>query len=285
MANSSEALITPPPNAGQVPAVWGSLLFHPVGIYDLQRHLGTLSSEPGIFTAFRDQFDYADLAWFAPGLAKSSLDSLPPYKFYSEYLILRENVPWNAQGTDLRSTLRKCLQELLFDTAALLDRTFGGTTLIVHVEGGTRPGSLKQPEYVKADVYFPNHMIRKVPHTSKAVFDIIQRFIRDIGDPTIVRFEKCVEKLWKLSKPTATPPPYPAQHAHPSASPPGSSIFTYYGQRQSVIVLSDSDDNDEDTTLSDQLSACLKKQSELNTELCQVQEILQQTEGALANSQ
>lgn len=138
---------------------------------------------------------------------------------------------------------------------------------------------------MKADVYFPNHMIREVPHTSKAVFDIVQRFIQDIGVPTIVRFEKCVEKLWKLSKPTATPPPYPAQHAHPSASPPGSSIFTYYGQRQSVIVLSDSDDDDEDTTLSDQLSACLEKQSELNTELCQVQEILQQTEGALANSQ
>lgn len=120
MANSSEALITPPPNAGQVPAAWGSLSFHPVGIYDLRRRLGTLSSEPGIFTAFRDRFDYADLAWFAPGLAKSSSDSLPPYKFYSEYLILRENVPWNAQGTDLRSTLRKRLQELLFDTVRCL---------------------------------------------------------------------------------------------------------------------------------------------------------------------
>jgi hypothetical protein len=141
-----------------------------------------------------------------------------------------------------------------------LDRTFGGTTLIVHVEGATRPGSPNEPEYVKADVYFPGHMIREEPYISIVVSDIVQQFIRDIGIPTIERFNRCSRLLWNMSSYSGPiPAPYPMQTALPIASPPGSSVFTYYGKQNRAAVLdSDSDDNDkpqstENTALRTQL--------------------------------
>ena len=53
--------------------------------------------------------------------------------------------------------------------------------MVVHVEGATRPGSPNEPEYIKANVYFPGHMVREEPYTSNVVSDIVQRFIRNIG--------------------------------------------------------------------------------------------------------
>jgi len=131
--------------------------------------------------------------------------------------------------------------------ASLWDRTFGGTTLIIHVEGATRPGSPNEPQYVKADVYFPGHMVREVPYTSIVVSDIVQWFIRDIGIPTIERFNRCARLLWNMSPYSGPiPAPYPLQTTSPMASPPGSSVFTYYGkQYQAVVVNSDSDDEDQ----------------------------------------
>ena len=48
-------------------------------------------------------------------------------------------------------------------------------TLVVHVEGATWPRFLNEPEYVKADVYFPGHMVCEVPYTSVFVSNIVQQ--------------------------------------------------------------------------------------------------------------
>ena len=90
-------------------------------------------------------------------------------------------------------------------------------------------------------------MIREVPYTSIVVSDIVQRFIHDVGLPTIERFDRCSHLLWKTAPPYSgpIPEPYPTQTTSPMASPPGSSIFTYYGkQNRAAVVDFDSDDGD-----------------------------------------
>ncbi|PPQ88109.1 hypothetical protein CVT25_014701 [Psilocybe cyanescens] len=73
--------------------------------------------------------------------------------------------------------------------ASLLDRAFGGTTLVIHIPGTARPGSPKQPEYVKADMYFPSHLAREDKQYLEAISHIVQTFIIDIGIPTISCYE------------------------------------------------------------------------------------------------
>ena len=104
-----------PPNAGQVPLAWNSLAFHPLGLYDLHRRLGKLHKEPGIYNAYLDHFDYSDLAWFAPGLAKSPSVGTDCNSFHPQYLALRAALPKNSTATELRTALRKKTQALTFD--------------------------------------------------------------------------------------------------------------------------------------------------------------------------
>lgn len=88
-------------------------------------------------------------------------------------------------------------------------------------------------------------MIREVPNSSIVVSDIVQRFIRDIGIPTIERFNRCARILWNAPTYTGpTPAPYYMHSTSPIASPPGSSVFTYYGkQNRAAVIDSDSDDD------------------------------------------
>lgn len=88
-------------------------------------------------------------------------------------------------------------------------------------------------------------MVREEPYISNVVSDIVQQFIRDIGIPTIKRFDRCARLLWKTGQYSGPiPAPYPMQTTSPIASPPGSSIFTYYGkQNRAALVDSDSDDD------------------------------------------
>jgi hypothetical protein len=159
-----------------------------------------------------------------------------------------------------------------------LDRTFGGTTLVVHVEGATRPGSPTEPEYIKADVYFPDHMVREEPYTSRVVSDIVQQFIRNIGIPTIKRFNRCVKLLWNLPSYSGTiPEPYPLQPTSPIASPPGSSVFCFYGnlkQNQAIVIDSDSDDDK---------PHFMTENTALRTQLMQVHQSIKRTEDMWAN--
>ena len=102
-------------NAGPVPLAWSSLAFHPLGLYDLRRHLGKIPKEPGIYDLYLERFKYSDLAWFAPGVAKKSSVETDRNSFHPEYLALRSTLPRNSVGTEQRSALRKQLQALTFD--------------------------------------------------------------------------------------------------------------------------------------------------------------------------
>jgi hypothetical protein len=124
-------------------------------------------------------------------------------------------------------------------------------------------------------------MVREVPYTSIVVSDIVQRFIRDIGIPTIERFNRCARLLWNMPLYSGPiPAPYPIQTTLPIASPPGSSVFTYYGkQNRAAAVYSDSDDDDKP-----QSTGFKTENTALKTQLEQVHQSLKQEEDVLANS-
>ena len=89
-------------------------------------------------------------------------------------------------------------------------------------------------------------MVREEPYTSIVVSDIVQRFIRYIGIPTIERFNRCVRLLWNTPPYSGPiPAPYPMQTTSPIASPPGSSVFTYYGKQNRAAVLDFNLDDDD----------------------------------------
>ncbi|KDR78505.1 hypothetical protein GALMADRAFT_208999 [Galerina marginata CBS 339.88] len=219
-----------PPNAGQQPLPFRSLRFHPLGLYDLRRRLGVFQGEPGVYTAFRQNFDAADLSWFTPGLSTSPSTAPGSVQFFPEFSELMDSTPRGVPGNIARRALRQRLRALTFDTAALWDRAFGGTTLIIHVEGATRPNAPKLPEYIKADVYFPGHLHGEDTSYSASVSDIVQKFIVDIGIPTIQRFEHCARQIWSLTQTGPAPSPLPQHDTLPSAVPPGSSTFVYHGK-------------------------------------------------------
>jgi hypothetical protein len=111
-------------------------------------------------------------------------------------------------------------------------------------------------------------MVHEEPYTSIVVSDIVQRFIRDIGIPTIERFNRCARLLWNMPPYSGPiPAPYPMQTTSPIASPPGSSVFTYYGkQNRAAVVDSDSDD--------DQSTGFETENTALRTELEQIHQSL-----------
>lgn len=156
-----------------------------------------------------------------------------------------------------------------------MDRAFGSTTLVIHIPGTTRPGSLKQEDYVKADLYFPGHLPREDESFLKAIAEIAQKFIKDVGLPAIARYEQCALLHWNLPRPSNTPTPY-AQRNGPVATPSGSSIFTYHGRTPRVpIVIVDDDDEDVAST---------SYQHELQDELTRTRQSLLEVQKSLADS-
>ena len=123
-------------------------------------------------------------------------------------------------------------------------------------------------------------MVREEPYTSTVVSDIVQRFIRDIGIPTIERFDRCARLLWNTPLYSGPiPAPYTMQTTSPIASPPGSSVFTYYGKQNRVAVVDfDSDDDDEL-----QSTGFNTENTALRTQLEQVHQSLKRAD-VLANS-
>lgn len=101
-----------PPNAGQYPLPYRSLVFNPLGLYDLRRQIGY----PSVFTAFRQRFDRADIAWFTPGLASLPCNILGESEFHPDVLALHSNTPKGSAGTDVRNALRKRVKDLTFDS-------------------------------------------------------------------------------------------------------------------------------------------------------------------------
>ena len=99
-------------------------------------------------------------------------------------------------------------------------------------------------------------MLKEEAGCAEAVYDIVQRFINDIGIPTIERYERCANNIWKLPKSMQCPTPLSQHGIFPKAWPPNSSCFIYHGKKPAIII----DDDNDDTT-------CIENEEFLKAEL------------------
>jgi hypothetical protein len=126
---------------------------------------------------------------------------------------------------------------------------------VIHVEGATRPNSPRLPNYTKANVYFPRHLINEDPQYSPILSRMVQDYFVNIGLPVVGRWERCARGMWPLTQGRNAPVPqaYPAQSV-PASIPNGSSTFVYHGHSvntnptptPSRIIVDDYDDDSEE---------------------------------------
>lgn len=153
------------------PPAWSELKFNPVRLYSLCHHLGLIPQEPGIFQCYQQLFLAADLVWFAAGLSEDNHHGLNRDTFHAAFQVFRENTPAGKRGNTLWSNLCQDIHQLIFDLvcstvillfnlisqtyyqATMLDRVYGGSTMVLYVEGATVLGAPVLPEYLKADIY------------------------------------------------------------------------------------------------------------------------------------
>jgi hypothetical protein len=151
------------------------------------------------------------------------------------------------------SALEQSYADGISSQTSLMDRAYGGVTLILHVEGANRPNSLLRPEFVKSDVYFPGYLINEDLRFSSFISRITQQFITEIGLPVIERWERCARLKWTLTQGQgiSRPLPYPEQDERPTATPIGSSTFVIHGRKVVADASADAgqaqviDDDDE----------------------------------------
>ncbi|KAJ7257421.1 hypothetical protein C8J57DRAFT_1235139 [Mycena rebaudengoi] len=85
--------------------------------------------------------------------------------------------------------------------ATLWDRLFGGTTLILHVDGTTVPNTPPLPEYLSCSMYLPPLFVADHPSHHAAIARIAQLFIESVGVPTVERWRRNANlRGWSLSQ-------------------------------------------------------------------------------------
>jgi hypothetical protein len=90
------------------------------------------------------------------------------------------------------------------------DRAFGGSTIILHVDGTTAPNTLLTPDRLKADVHLPPHFVKENPDSHLAIAHIVQTFIEYVGLPTVERWTRSAHSQgWSLSQKGNPRPPEP----------------------------------------------------------------------------
>ena len=122
-----------------------------------------------------------------------------------------------------------------------MDRAYGGVSLILHVEGANHPNSPLEPEFVKADVYFPGYLYYENTHFPPIILRFTQQFITEIGLPVIEWWERCAREKWPLTQGQFKLPPRPYQQQKEwlAATPKGSSTFLIYGHEVLVDATDD----------------------------------------------
>ncbi|KAJ7259984.1 hypothetical protein B0H12DRAFT_1069881 [Mycena haematopus] len=246
-----------------------TLRFSPLGLYDLRRRLGAHPSEPGVFLRYRERFLTSDVAWFAGGASTDGKHVPATPGFFSDFATLRDSLPTGAVGNEARRMLNERMQHAVFDLATLWDRTFGGTTMIMHVEGTTMPNTPTEPQYLRAATYLPPGFVAAHPASHAAIARIVQTFIEAIGVPTVQQWRtNALLRGWSLTQqglgasPNATtsdliPTPAPSSaHYKFLGRPVGALEALLSTAPVPVVMIPDDDgyDNDNDNDFANELT-------------------------------
>ncbi|KAJ6617354.1 hypothetical protein B0H10DRAFT_1948429 [Mycena sp. CBHHK59/15] len=184
----------------------------PVGLYDLRRRIGIFAHERGIFQRYQHRFLAADIAWFAAGLSTDASHTPPTNAFFPEFDTLRRNVPSGPLGTEARKSMAERIQTLTYDLATGWDRLYGGTTMILHMDGTTVPNTPSEPEYLRCSVYLPPSFVDNNPASHPMIAQIVQHFIEGVGVPTVQTWRNLANaRGWPLTMAG------PAPHANPTS--------------------------------------------------------------------
>lgn len=106
---------------------------------------------------------------------------------------------------------------------------------MVHIPGAVEPGTPASPEFIKAHVYIPGTIVTEMERGGglNTVPDLLQVIIRELGVPTLTRFNRLRKKFWKFASQLTVPRtrPLPIVVGMPVPIPSGSARYTFYGRR------------------------------------------------------
>ncbi|KAJ7069003.1 hypothetical protein B0H15DRAFT_807288 [Mycena belliarum] len=173
---------------GPQPLPLHALKFSPQGAFDLRRHLGIFVHDPAIWNTLGERFRAADLAFLASGASDDNMHDPGAGGFFPEFHTLRDSVPNDEAGYAARIQFNDDIRKVLWDLATKWDRSFGSTTMILHMSGTVAPGTPLAPEYLRASAYLPPAFLRRFPDAHGRIADIVQAFIEFVGIPTVDAF-------------------------------------------------------------------------------------------------
>ncbi|KAF8184386.1 hypothetical protein K438DRAFT_1974590 [Mycena galopus ATCC 62051] len=196
----------PPPEAPNIdistPRSWPDLKFDPASAWDLRRHLGAATDEPGRFMASLSKFLAADLGFLASGASTDGRHAVGFNDFFREFWDLRNATRQGSEGASDRKIFAENVRKLLFDLATILDRAIGSTTMVLSAEGTVAPGTPPRPEYLKAHVNILPSFLAENDASKPHIATIVQMFIEHVGVPTVLAWERRARaQRWTLSQP------------------------------------------------------------------------------------
>ncbi|KAJ7062972.1 hypothetical protein B0H15DRAFT_958755 [Mycena belliarum] len=178
------------------------LQFSPLGLFDLRRRIGIFANDHKMWNMYAQNWRASDIAWFAAGASDDGMH-YPGHGqgFFSELVKFRESLPLNEAGYEARKAFGQEIQKLVHDLATMWDRTFGSTTMILHVEGTTVPGTPVRPEYLRCSTYIPPYFVRTNPDAHQPIAQLVQTFIEVVGVPTVNQWAINARlQGWKLNQ-------------------------------------------------------------------------------------
>lgn len=227
------------------------------GLEQLRKFTDNPTDHPYFMERYSAHRDAADLAFFA---YNASLDSGPAAMdmFHPALIEFRRNTKDLSERSKILLRLKRSVQDqvsqqflrcvasgLMFFQSALLDQVTGGTTLVVHLPGAAEPNTPPAPEYIKAYTYFPGTILKEVMAEGdpERIDDIIQLVIRELGVPTVKRFERAFKRAWaslpgtKIPS-TSIPRPLPSMQGIPRPVPDRSCRYLFFGREIPVGAFS-----------------------------------------------
>ncbi|KAJ7229515.1 hypothetical protein B0H12DRAFT_1240243 [Mycena haematopus] len=231
-------IATPPFREGagpfREPLGWDQLRFGPLGIYDLRRRLTAYPDQPDLFRTHQHRFLTADIAWFAGGTSTDGCHA-PPVGggFFREFIAMRDDLPSGQLGAQARKVLNDKVKRAVFDMTTLWDRAFGGTTIVLHVDGTTIPGTPAEPQYLRASAYLPPAFVDSNQGSHVAIATMVQLFLEGVGVPTVQQWTANARaRRWSLTQVgSARPVANPSSPNLIPAPEVDSSHYKFFGRR------------------------------------------------------
>ncbi|KAJ6550350.1 hypothetical protein B0H10DRAFT_2242738 [Mycena sp. CBHHK59/15] len=185
----------------------------------------------------RKQFLAADVAWFAGGASTDGNHIPAPDSYFHEFDDLRQMLPTGTIGNEARRALHERMQHVVFDLATLWDRAFGGSTMIMHIEGTTVPNTPVHPQFLRCAAYLPPSFVANNPASHGPIARIVQTFIEAVGVPTVNKWRSNGNRRgWPLNQPGPGAHPNPASTTLiPQPSSPASAHYKFHGRPIGVL--------------------------------------------------